>query len=415
MTPIKKNQLSQRMNRMTPNNLHTIVNSNSWIMPQSSLESLVMSLPQIASKKGEPSFDIQTSKPMYINNKGEAIIKISGVLMKSVPSIFKWFEIDATGYDDIVSQIDAAVLDSKIKTITLNITSPGGTVAGVQEAAQAILSAKEIKPINAVIEDLCASGAYWLASQATSIQSNQLAQIGSIGVYTVLADWSKYYEDAGVKIQIIKSGEFKGTGVEGTEITDKQLEPIQERIDAMAAVFVEAVATGRKMEISDIQKLATGRMWIAESAKANGLIDGIVQFKSKNNVNTKGNVMDEKEIQAAIESAKNEQADASVKSERERLASLKAEFSEDLSFALEQFEAGASLEQAKAAYCDVLKQKMKEKESDGAEALETDGDTSQVKSDDFMTLAKEYKSEHKCSLTKAMQVIAKERPELYRK
>lgn len=402
---------------MKTNNIFAaIVNTNIWAMEKTALESLINSLPQLAELKGNPNIEIQTAKPNYVNKNGEAVIKISGVLLKSVPSYFKWFGIDATSYDDVIEQVSTAVADPKIKTITLNISSPGGTVAGVDEAAMAIRNAREQKPVNAIIEDLGASAAYYLAAQANKIGANKNAEIGSIGVYCALADYSKMYETAGVKTIVISSGEFKGTGVPGTEITDIQLEPIQENINAMAGNFISAVSIGRGMEISKVSELATGRMWIAESAKANGLIDDILELNTNNNKNkSKGSIMNEDEVKAAIETAKTEAAASTAKAETERLSALQTEFPDNLNFALDQFKAGASVEQAKAAYCDVLKDKLKNKQADGAEALENAGDTTQVNSDDFMTAAKQYKEEKNCSLTAAMSAVAKQNPELHKK
>ena len=134
-----------------------------------------------------------------------------------------------------------------------------------------------------------------LASQAGKISINPNGEAGSIGVYTVAVDSSKRAEELGFKVHVIKSGEHKGMGVPGTEITENQIAATQEIIDGMAANFKQAVSAGRKMSVADVEKIATGRTWLAEVAKKLNLVDeivnGIDKSKSMQGSNMKGQTM----------------------------------------------------------------------------------------------------------------------------
>ena len=162
------------------------------------------------------AIEIQKTKGTMQITGGIATINIHGLLMKNPPGWLAWFGIETTDYNVIRQQLGEAVGNKDVQSIFLHIDSPGGTVAGVSEAAEAIANANKAKPVSAYIEDLGASGAYWLASQAGKILSNPNGEIGSIGVYTVYADFSKMAETEGVKVHVIRSGEHKGMGVIGT-------------------------------------------------------------------------------------------------------------------------------------------------------------------------------------------------------
>ncbi len=167
--------------------------------------------------------------------------------------------------------------DSKVKAIVLQIDSPGGTVSGTKDLADAVANSK--KPVIAFVEDLCCSAAMWVASQASEIYANNAtATIGSIGTFMGLYDLSKALENEGIKAVVVKAGEFKGGGFPGTEITDAQVAQWQKQIDQLQIEFTKGIASGRKMDVEDAASLATGQTWLAKEAVKLKLIDGIKTF-----------------------------------------------------------------------------------------------------------------------------------------
>lgn len=163
--------------------------------------------------------------------------------------------------------------DPNITGILLKLDSPGGSVAGTQELAAAVRDSE--KPIVAFVEDLGASAAYYVASQASQIVANEPAMVGSIGTYTAVADFSKAAEQRGIKVHVISTGKFKGAGTPGAPVTDEQLANWQELINKSNSLFLAAVRKGRNMTAEQVADLATGQVWIASDAKSNGLIDSI--------------------------------------------------------------------------------------------------------------------------------------------
>lgn len=202
---------------------------------------------------------------------GVAVIEIRDHLMKS----FSWW---GTSTFEVRQALREALNDDGVKSIMLLIDSPGGEVAGNKVLADDIATASTIKPVHAHIEDIGASAAYWLASQANTITANDMALIGSIGTVAGVVDSSKAFEEAGLKMFIVSTGDFKGAFFPGSEITDAQLEDLQAEINALNEFFLEAVSRGRSMSMDDLLPIADGRVFLAAEALSLGLIDGIATF-----------------------------------------------------------------------------------------------------------------------------------------
>ena len=173
-------------------NLFADLEAEIWAMEPKRLESLFSKLnayTEKAAMQGEPQSRRRESS---IRHEGTtAVISIRGVLMKSVPRWMSWWGIEATSYQELKEDIETAAKDKRVESIVLEIESPGGQVSGIHDAADAIFEARKAKPVQAYVDDLCASGAYWLASQADEIVASRDAMVGSIGVYSVYVDSSK--------------------------------------------------------------------------------------------------------------------------------------------------------------------------------------------------------------------------------
>src|SRR5690606_9547065 len=127
------------------------------------------------------------------------------------------------------------------------------------DVADDVFQANQTKPVVTLGEDLVASAAYYVGSQAGKFFATRSSLIGSIGVYAVLHDLSAMAAMDGVKVHVIKSAAFKGGGVPGTEITPEQLAEWQVVVDAFHRDFVQAVARGRRLSEPQARQLADGR------------------------------------------------------------------------------------------------------------------------------------------------------------
>lgn len=169
--------------------------------------------------------------------------------------------------------------DDAVDAILLLIDSPGGTVAGTAEAAKAVAEARTAKPVWAFIEDLGASAAYWIASQADRVIANdRTASVGSIGTFAALHDVSEKAAKEGVRAILFRTGSLKGLGFPGAEVTEEQRAYLQAHVEDIQESFSEAVIAGRRRDAKWLNPLATGRVWLADEAVRLGLIDAIDSF-----------------------------------------------------------------------------------------------------------------------------------------
>ena len=359
---------------------------------------------------GELLAKIEVAHPLPLSiSGGVATIPINGVLLKTVPGWVRYFEIEATGYDEIRQMVALAVSDPRVERIELRIDSPGGQVAGGTEAADAIRAAAQAKPVTAVVEDLAASAAYWLATSARSITAGRNAEVGSIGVYMVYRDWSKMFEDAGVRTIVIRSGEHKGMGVPGAPISENQIAAEQEVVDQIAEHFIQQVSTGRRMTDEQVRPLATGRVWLAPAALALGLIDGLTGATAAEPNNGK-------QGETIMEPPKVEQptAEQAVATERQRIAEINKAFAKDPAFAMEASQAGWTVTEAKAQYCDRLQAK-EAATPPGSPGLPYHDSAADGAGGDFMEQARELAEEKKISVTEATKRLAAKNPALHQR
>lgn len=204
------------------------------------------------------------------NGQSVAVIKVMGTLMKSQSSM------GGTSTVQLRRDIRQAVADADVSSILLAIDSPGGTTAGTHDLAMEVKMARKSKPVVAHVDDLAASAAYWVASQAESIYANSpTAMIGSIGTYIAIYDQSEAATQAGIKAMLFATGPLKGAGTPGTKVTEEQAAYFQSLTDQSQSAFDDAVKRGRNLTDKQLADVRTGAVWLAEDAMGRKLIDGV--------------------------------------------------------------------------------------------------------------------------------------------
>jgi len=198
-----------------------------------------------------------------------AVIPVVGAIFKGGSSY---------GYADTLelrALLRRARIDDSVKSALLFIDSPGGGLAGIADLRKEIVDLEAKKACYIFAEDLCASGAYFLASAGRKIfANNSTALIGSIGVSSSLKDSSQMYENAGIKIHPIATGAMKSAGLEGAKVTSEQLAHVRELVDSVFEQFVNAVSKTRGITRSSIATM-DGKLFDAKQAVALRLVDGI--------------------------------------------------------------------------------------------------------------------------------------------
>jgi ClpP class serine protease len=174
--------------------------------------------------------------------------------------------------DSVQHALDFAMVDPTIKRVLLDVSSPGGTVAGVAETAAAIHAASQTKKVYAATDSQMASAAYWLASQAgAGVFVTSTAMAGNIGVYSARLDRSVAMEKAGERVELFTSGKYKGAGALGAPLTDDQRAEVQALVDQLFGMFSKAVQSARAGVAKGSMQ---GQTFIGVNAVKAGLADG---------------------------------------------------------------------------------------------------------------------------------------------
>lgn len=179
-----------------------------------------------------------------------------------------------TSTDKFMGAFRQASADPGIKAIVIDCDSPGGGIDGVPELADEIYKARGKKPVVAVANCLMASAAYWICSQCDEVVVSQSAWIGSIGVYSVVDDYTKMMEDAGIKEYVVKFGAHKAEFVE--PVTQDALDYLKTLIDESGNSFVSTVARGRGVKAAVVKsEWGEGRVVTPQQAVRLGMADRI--------------------------------------------------------------------------------------------------------------------------------------------
>ena len=182
------------------------------------------------------------------------------------------------GTEEIAAVIREAADARNIIGIRLDIDSGGGAVDAIAPMLQAIAySQAKGKPVVASC-DLCASAAYYVACQCNRIVADNAisAEFGSIGVMMQFPDYAKYYEQKGIRIHTIYSNlsDWKNAPFEAARRGD-YASIKAEQLDPLARQFQEAVKARRQQLDQSVDGILNGRMFYAQNALANGLIDQV--------------------------------------------------------------------------------------------------------------------------------------------
>lgn len=212
----------------------------------------------------------------YALADGIAVVELRGTMTK-FGACWSSLPFGTTG---VGAAVKAAARDPDVKGILVVIDSPGGLVAGTADLADVVSAAAAEKPVTAFVEDIGASAAYWVASQATTIVAGRTAAVGSIGTYMLVADFSAFLEAKGIEVSVIRAGANKGIGAFGAPITEDDKAVLQETVDELNSHFLDAVGRGRRFDSGRVAKLADGRVHIGPRAVELGLADSIGSFAS---------------------------------------------------------------------------------------------------------------------------------------
>jgi len=213
------------------------------------------------------------SKPLTMTDDGIAIVSVIGPLYKGKSPF-------VSNYKSIGEALTAVEQMEQLPPVVLRIDSPGGMVAGLDPVLEQIDRLSEKTLVVASINGMGASAAYRIASKAGSIFASRDSEVGSIGTYWQLLDYSEAFQKAGIRSVLLTTGDYKGLGATGEKLTPKQIAFLQESVDQSNSQFLEDVRNGRGMTDTLLEEVSDGRWWQAGDAEQLNLIDGVASFEN---------------------------------------------------------------------------------------------------------------------------------------
>lgn len=185
-------------------------------------------------------------------------------------------ESDANA-EAIISGLKSAFEDAGAMAVVLRINSPGGSPvqSGIVNDEIKRLKAKHKKKVYAVVEEICASGAYYIAAAADEIYVDKASVVGSIGVLMDGFGFTGTMEKLGVERRLLTAGENKAMLDPFSPVNEKHVGYAKAMLDQIHRQFIAVVKEGRGQRLKETPETFTGLFWNGEEAVKLGLADGL--------------------------------------------------------------------------------------------------------------------------------------------
>ncbi|WP_299610515.1 S49 family peptidase [uncultured Tateyamaria sp.] len=181
----------------------------------------------------------------------------------------------------LAGAIDKAFTRGKPVAVALEVNSPGGSPVQSSLIGARIrrLAAEHEVPVIAFVEDVAASGGYWLAAAADEIYADPSSVLGSIGVISASFGAHEFLTKHGVERRVYTAGKSKSMMDPFRPEKPEDVERLKRLLNDIHTNFIDHVQARRAGKLDTETELFTGEIWLAEKAKALGLIDGIGHLK----------------------------------------------------------------------------------------------------------------------------------------
>ncbi len=203
-----------------------------------------------------------------LNSEHTALVRLQGIIS----------DTDGVEADRIIEGLREAFAHPGTQAVILRINSPGGLPVQSSHIHKAVVRLRQQHPdtpLYAVVDDICASGAYYIAAAAERIYVNESSIVGSIGVRLDSFGLTGAMEKIGVERRLYTAGTYKGMLDPFSPVTPAQREHTDQMLDELHQTFIQAVRAGRGDRLSDDPDLFSGLVWTGKRSIRLGLADAI--------------------------------------------------------------------------------------------------------------------------------------------
>jgi protease IV len=202
------------------------------------------------------------------SGKHTALVEVRGVISSG----------SAASADNVISGLTEAFKDQRTQGVILRINSPGGSPVQsgyINDEIRRLRGKYPKTPLYAVVEDVCASGGYYIAAAADKIYANRASIVGSIGVVMNGFGFTGTMEKLGVERRMLAAGENKGFLDPFSPLDDTQKAHAQKMLAAIHEQFIDVVRKGRGQRLKETPDMFSGLMWVGQQSVELGLADAL--------------------------------------------------------------------------------------------------------------------------------------------
>ena len=207
-------------------------------------------------------------RPVTVN--GICVVPITGPLVKSATKIETAAGFGS--YTGLRQTLNTALATPGLTGILLHVDSPGGSYDGLPEAVAAVAAAAKRVRLEALVDGMAASAAFWLTTPAARITSARSSQVGSIGAVLTHTSVARSLRDRGIDATVFSSPEGKASGHPFRTLDESSAKALQARVDECAAEFRDSVLAARP---GVAKEGLNGHVFTAPSALRLGLIESV--------------------------------------------------------------------------------------------------------------------------------------------
>jgi protease-4 len=200
--------------------------------------------------------------------KHTAMVEIRGVIAPE----------SGASADNVITGLQEAFKDKRTQGVILRINSPGGSpvqAGHINDEIKRLRGLHPNVPVFAVIEDICASGGYYVAVATDKIYVDKASIIGSIGVLMDGFGFTGTMEKLGVERRLLTAGENKGFLDPFSPISEQQKEYAQQMLGEVHQQFITVVRQGRGKRLKETPEMFSGLMWVGSRSIELGLADAV--------------------------------------------------------------------------------------------------------------------------------------------
>jgi protease-4 len=198
-----------------------------------------------------------------------AVLQLDGAISSSPEEYFSTQGITPGRVTELLEQAS----DPAIKAIVVRVNSPGGSVVASDEIYHALLDFD--RPVVVWMDEIAASGGYYIACGGDHVFAHPDTLTGSIGVISQFVNVEELLDEIGVDVVVITSGPRKDFGSMFREMTEEEQALWREITDEIYESFVEVVAEARDLPLGQVRELADGRVYTGRQALELGLVDDV--------------------------------------------------------------------------------------------------------------------------------------------